>query len=235
MTLSQSALEPALPWSNSVFNVASPVSCLSRAARRRRIGTLYVSRKKARNASSQAAARKTLIQTTVRQPSDWAITPLMAGPRAPPKRGASMMRLMAEPRSSETNMSPMMAGLRTFEATARPVRARAAIMTPVLWLKAANIEAVTKSIFAPFTTGYRPIISESGAMNSGPAASPSSHIVTRRTLADLLEWPPSKSSTMRLATGTTEMHVKDLLLLRTRQFGFLDRAQPNRYRVTHTR
>lgn len=46
-------------------------------------------------------------------------------------------------------------------------------------------------------------------MKSGPAASPSSHIVTRRTLADL-EACPSRSWTMRLATGTTDIQVNVL-------------------------
>lgn len=47
-------------------------------------------------------------------------------------------------------------------------------------------------------------------MRRGPAASPSSQTVTRRILADLLSWP-DKSATIRSATGTTPMHVNDLV------------------------
>ena len=46
-------------------------------------------------------------------------------------------------------------------------------------------------------------------MKRGPAASPSSQIVTKRTAEDLLLWP-SRSFTTSLATGTIPTHVKVL-------------------------
>jgi hypothetical protein len=46
-------------------------------------------------------------------------------------------------------------------------------------------------------------------MIRGPAASPSSQIVTRRTLEDLLRLP-SRSRTILLATGTTPMQLNVL-------------------------
>lgn len=50
-------------------------------------------------------------------------------------------------------------------------------------------------------------------MSRGPAASPSSQIVTKRTLPDLLPLPPLRSSIMLPATGTTEIHVKVLQIM----------------------
>ena len=47
-------------------------------------------------------------------------------------------------------------------------------------------------------------------MSNGPAASPSSQMVTRRVEVDEEPWRPSRSSTMLEAIGTTEMHVKVL-------------------------
>lgn len=47
-------------------------------------------------------------------------------------------------------------------------------------------------------------------MKRGPAASPSSQIVTRRTLLDFGAWPWLREATMVFATGTTEMQVKVL-------------------------
>src|SRR3569833_272331 len=138
----------------------------------------------------------------------------MAGPMAPPIRGANIMVLMATPRLSGANMSPTMAGLRTFDATARPVRARAVMNSVVLWLTAARMMHATKRELQKFMSGYLPYISDSGAMSSGPAASPSSHMVSRSTLSDLLASPPSRSSVIRVATGTTDMHVKVLRAVR---------------------
>ena len=49
-------------------------------------------------------------------------------------------------------------------------------------------------------------------MNKGPAASPSSQMVTSRTEADLeAVWSGERSAIMGPATGTTEMQVKVLL------------------------
>lgn len=67
-----------------------------------------------------------------------------------------------------------------------------------------------KRILAALMTGYRPKSSERGAIRNGPPASPSSQIVTRRTLEDLLGWPSDRSSTILLATGTTDIHVNVL-------------------------
>ena len=50
-------------------------------------------------------------------------------------------------------------------------------------------------------------------MSRGPAASPSSQMVTKRMLPDLLPLPPLRSSTILPATGTTEMHVKVLQIM----------------------
>jgi hypothetical protein len=49
-------------------------------------------------------------------------------------------------------------------------------------------------------------------MSKGPQASPSSHTVTSRILADLL-CRPSRSRMIRSATGTIPMHVKVLDLV----------------------
>jgi hypothetical protein len=47
-------------------------------------------------------------------------------------------------------------------------------------------------------------------MSKGPAASPSSQMVTRRVEVEEEPWWPSRSSTMLEAIGTTEIHVKVL-------------------------
>jgi hypothetical protein len=119
------------------------------------------------------------------------------------------MKLIAVPLCSEINMSPTMAGLRTFDATARPVKNLAAMSTADVGEREAMIVAAMNKMLAPFITGYLPNTSDSGAMNRGPAASPSSQIVTRSTLDDL-SGRPSRSLTMCVATGTTAIHVKVL-------------------------
>lgn len=112
----------------------------------------------------------------------------------------------------------MIAGLSTFAVTDRPVSARAKMN----WLTVVDVAARTvermRQVLPMFMIGYRPCSSESGAMRSGPAASPSSQIVTRRTLAaaarvvDGLEEPEwaERSATMVDARGTMEMHVNVL-------------------------
>lgn len=47
-------------------------------------------------------------------------------------------------------------------------------------------------------------------MSSGPAASPSSQMVTRSTLTSLFSWPWLRSNAILFATGTREMQVKVL-------------------------
>lgn len=111
-------------------------------------------------------------------------------------------------------MSPMIAGLRTFEATANPVKNREKMKRCVVGLIAASMVPRMKTMLATMKTGYRPYISESGAISRGPAASPSSQTVTSKMLADLLSFP-SRSSTIRSATGTTPMQVKDLSISMT--------------------
>lgn len=82
-------------------------------------------------------------------------------------------------------MSPTIAGLRTLVATAQPVRKREKMRRSMLWLNTEIKIPTTKRAFAALYVGHRPNISDNGAMNKGPAASPSSHMVTSRTLADL--------------------------------------------------
>ncbi|KAL5320165.1 hypothetical protein ACEPPN_010966 [Leptodophora sp. 'Broadleaf-Isolate-01'] len=106
--------------SQAHFSDSSLVSFRKRAALRCKIGTLTK-----KNNVSQTIAITALIQRIIRQPSVSAMTPLIAGPTAPPTRGASMTRDIPEPRELDGNISPMMAGLSTFEATAKPVKKRA--------------------------------------------------------------------------------------------------------------
>lgn len=179
--------------SNRVLNLGFPVSFLNLVARRRRMVTLYVSREQVRNTSSHARAKKAASQRTFRQPMVSAMAPASAGPMDPPSSGAKAMREMGLPRWSVGNMSPTMAGLSTLDVTDRPVKARAAIKTGVLSDMAARTVAKMNRTVAQFTTGYRPNTSDMGAINKGPAASPNSQIVTRRTLDDLLTRPSSRS------------------------------------------
>lgn len=145
-----------LRWSPvlaAAFKVSSPVSSASRAALRLRMGTLYVSLKHVRNSTSQTVASRALIHRTWRHPRLWAMAPAMAGPMAPPISGATMMKLIGDPRCSDTNMSPTMAGLSTLDATATPFRHRAATNSHVLWLRAARTMAAMKRKLAAFMTG----------------------------------------------------------------------------------
>lgn len=126
----------------------------------------------------------------------------------PPSKGANMMRLMAAPRSSGGKRSPTMAGLRTLEATAMPVRARAAMSCGTERARAASRVERAKSAPAALTMAYRPATSESGPMRSGPAASPNSQMVTRSTGVELVVAGASaRSLTMCRATGITAMQL----------------------------
>lgn len=196
--------------------LARPPS-LRAAALRRRIATAYVSRKNTSASPSHSVASARLAHSTARQPPSIGIpsaaAPPNAGPKVPPSSVANMKTLRARPRCSGGNTSPTMGGYSTLDETAAPVRARAATSAPVLRERAASSVARMKSALVPCRRGARPRASERGAMSSGPAASPSSHIVTRRTPADwegVSSLSPSRSLTMRLATGTTEMQVKVL-------------------------
>lgn len=88
------------------------------------IATLYVSLNKHKNRISQMVLKPTTPHTTFLHPTLSATALDIAGPTAPPISGAMKMSDMALPRWSEGNMSPTMAGLSTFEATAMPVRQR---------------------------------------------------------------------------------------------------------------
>lgn len=159
------------------------------AALRRRMVTLYVSRKQHRKIISQDPARMTLIQRIARQPRDSARAPAMAGPIAPPSRGAIMMTLIAVPRCSVMKISPTIAGFSTFEATAKPVSILVAMKSFVFWDKAPMTVVAMNPKLAMFMSGQRPKSSEQGAIRRGPKASPSSQMVTSRTEADLSEDP----------------------------------------------
>lgn len=107
-------------------------------------------------------------------------------------------------------MSPMIAGFRTLAATDKPVNMRAAMNILEDEDDAATRVQMMKPTLHPFMTGYRPRSSERGAMSRGPAASPSSQMVTRRAeVVDVEVWP-SRSSTIREAMGTTPMQVRVL-------------------------
>lgn len=69
---------------------------------------------------------------------------------------------------------------------------------------------IIKRQLQTFMTKYRPRSSDKGALRSGPAASPSSQMVTMSAAVDEDEAWPSRSETMRDATGTTPMQVKVL-------------------------
>lgn len=200
---------PADSDSHADLNDSSLVSFRKRAALRCRIGTLYVSRRSVKNRISQTMATSALIQSIIRQPSDSAMTPLIPGPRAPPTSGASMTRDIPDPRVSGLKRSPMIEGLSTFDATANPFKKRAKIKRCTVSLKAASTTPTMKMMLAMLKAGYRPYISDIGAISSGPHASPSSQTVTSRMLADSLSFP-SKSCTIRCATGTIPIHVNDL-------------------------
>lgn len=77
----------------------------------------------------------------------------MAGPIAPPMSGASITKDIAEPRCSLSKMSPIIAGLRTFEATQRPVSILAAMNMPLFWLQTARIVAAMKPMLQTLKTG----------------------------------------------------------------------------------
>ena len=107
--------------STVALGAKSQLSFLNRAARRARMRVLYVSRRKSRKASSQTAAIRAATQRTRLHPIVCAMAPAIAGPTAPPRSGASISVAIADPRHSGGSMSPMIAGLRTLEATAQPV------------------------------------------------------------------------------------------------------------------
>lgn len=108
----------------------------------------------------------------------------------------------------------MIAGLRTFAATANPVKNRENINIEDEGDSAARTTPKMKIRFAMLKTGYRPNTSDNGAIKRGPAASPSSQTVTRSMADDLLS-VPSRSNTMREAMGTTPMQVNVLFSLVT--------------------
>ena len=58
------------------------------------------------------------------------------------------MRDIPEPRDSDEKISPMIAGLRTFEATANPVKKRLNTRSPVVELSAARPMPKIKMMFA---------------------------------------------------------------------------------------
>jgi len=131
-------------------------SCFSfrnRAALCFKMETLYVSRRSVKNSTSHTIARIALIQRIFRQPRDSAMRPLIAGPTAPPRRGASMIRDIPEPLDSDGKMSPMMAGLRTFEATVTPVKKRLKTRSPVVGLDAVSTMPTMNMIFATLKVG----------------------------------------------------------------------------------
>jgi len=190
----------------------SPLSCCIFLTLRRRMAILYVSWKQVRNKISHKIAKPAAMYITCLHPRVCAIAPLIAGAMAPPMSGASIIRLIALPLFSLSNMSPMIAGFRTLAATAIPVSIRAAIKI----LEDCDVAAIRvkkmKKMLHPCMTGARPTTSDSGAFRRGPAASPNSQIVTSRADVDEEEEWPSRSSTIRFAMGTTPMHVKVLLL-----------------------
>jgi len=64
-----------------------------------------------------------------------------------------MINDIPDPRDSEGKMSPIMAGLRTFEATATPVRKRLKTRSPVVGLEAVSTMPKMKMIFATLKVG----------------------------------------------------------------------------------
>lgn len=111
---------------------------------------------------------------------------------------------------SGSKISPTIAGPRTFDVTNRPDRIRERMNCGVVCAVAANTAAAVKKTLQTLRTGYRPNVSERGAMRRGPAASPSSQIVTSSTLAYLFFSPLERSWTILPAIGTGEMQVKVL-------------------------
>jgi hypothetical protein len=67
-----------------------------------------------------------------------------------------MIKDIPDPRDSDGNMSPMMAGLRTFEATANPVKKRLKTRRPVVGLDAVRTTPRIKMMFATLNVEYRP-------------------------------------------------------------------------------
>lgn len=135
------------------FAELSPASSRIWAILRFRMTILYVSRKHVMKVNSHATASPAARSNTARHPIVWAIEPPRAGPMAPPMSGANVTRLKAEPRCSDSKISPMMAGLRTFEATAAPVNARAPTKRAVLSLNAARSDAEMNKTLHTFITG----------------------------------------------------------------------------------
>ena len=149
----QDTAVPSSSGSHAHFNDLSFVSFRRRAALRCKMGTLYVSRSNVKKKISQVMAMTALIQRIFRHPRVSAMAPLMAGPMAPPISGASMTRDIPEPRNSDGYISPMIAGLRTFEATANPVRKREKMNRPTVSVKAASKTPRMKMMFAALKTG----------------------------------------------------------------------------------
>jgi hypothetical protein len=89
----------------------------------------------------------TLIQIKARQPSFSIIMPLSADPTPLPIRGINVIRLMAVPLWSGSKMSPIIAGLKTFDAVDMPIKAREAMRSVELGETAANMVARKKTIF----------------------------------------------------------------------------------------
>lgn len=205
--------------SQAHFRLSSSFSRRRRAARFWRIVTLYVSRKKRKNRVSHIIATAALIHRMVLQPNFSARMPLAAGPMAPPISGKSEMMDIPFPRLSDGKMSPTMAGLRTFDTTAIPVRKRAKMKRFAVWLTAASRMPKMKTMLPMLKMGYRPKSSDSGANRRGPIASPSSQTVTRR-MAEERSSRPSRSRMIWLAMGTREMHVNVLFF-----FGFCHVSQ----------
>lgn len=117
------------------------------------IAGLYVSLSRVANRTSQTVAKRKLIHITFLQPNVCAMAPAIAGPMAPPMSGASMTIDIGEPRSSDGKTSPMTHALSTFEATAVPVRNRAKMRRPVLWLVALMSTLRMKRTLAALKTG----------------------------------------------------------------------------------
>lgn len=90
-----------------------------------------------------------------------------------------MMRDIGDPRDSDGKTSATILGLRTFAATAQPVRNREKMSNCTFCDSAVITMPAMKKTLATLKTRYRPQTSENGAMTSGPAASPSSQIVTK--------------------------------------------------------
>lgn len=101
-------------------------------------------------------ATTTLAQSTILQPNCSAIAPLIAGPTAPPRSGASITRDIPLPCSSTGKISAMIEGFKTLEAVAKPVKKRAKMSVLEEVADAERAVVMMKRIFAILKTGYRP-------------------------------------------------------------------------------